>query len=229
VPSTLKGVDWGIEIPLLVVFAAGGAGAGWAACRLLRHGVRPAPVPAGWCVPAAAALWAFVAGRWSADAWPAWWLPLALVVTAFAVPLTAADLRHRRLPDVLTVPAYPAVALAVGWVAFAGPDPGTAVRAGLAALVFGAAHLLLHLAAPAALGAGDVKLAGSVGGILGAGSWPALLLAACLAALVTVVLAVSAALLRGPDWRDGVPHGPGMLLAAVLVVVFPGTGVASGG
>ncbi|MFD2400193.1 hypothetical protein ACFSVJ_30210 [Prauserella oleivorans] len=70
-----------------------------------------------------------------------------------------------------------------------------------------------------------MKLAGSLGGVLGATGWPAVVVAACTAAVVTAVLALAAALLRVRRWRDGVPHGPGLLLATCLVVVFPGAGL----
>ncbi|HJQ06192.1 MAG TPA: hypothetical protein VJ872_12145, partial [Nocardioides sp.] len=68
------------------------------------------------------------------------------------------------------------------------------------------------------LGAGDVKLAGALGAVLGAVSWVALPVAAAIAAVVTVALAV----VRRST--GGVPHGPGLLAAASLVAVFPGTG-----
>ena len=69
----------------------------------------------------------------------------------------------------------------------------------------------MHLLAPASLGAGDVKLAGSLGAALAGLSWPAAALAAVLAGLLT----------RGcSPWSPGrrlVPHGPGMLAAAWVV------------
>lgn len=45
-------------------------------------------------------------GCWSAGGLPGWWLPVPLAVAALAVPLCAVDLTRRRLPDVLTYPAY---------------------------------------------------------------------------------------------------------------------------
>ncbi len=75
---------------------------------------------------------------------------------------------------------------------------------------------MVHLARPAALGAGDVKLSGSVGAALAAAGWPAMVLAAALAALLTLLLGLA------PRYRrDGIPHGPGLLAATFLLTTVP--------
>ncbi|WP_246258300.1 prepilin peptidase [Amycolatopsis anabasis] len=222
--ARLDSVEWAI----VILCAISGGGAGLLACRMLRRCRRPAPVPA-WCCAAGTGLgWAVVAWRRLADGWPAWWFPVPLVVSTLAVPLICADLRHRRLPDVLTLSAYPVLAVALGAAAVAGPGPGLAVRALLAALVFGGLHALVRLAAPAALGGGDVKLACGLGAVLGAVGWAALPVAAVVAAMGTVLLAAVAVTRRAATWRDGVPHGPGLLAATWLVSVFPGAGTEVG-
>ncbi|ASR39490.1 peptidase [Prauserella marina] len=197
---------------------------GWSAALLLRGAARPATVSARWCALGVAASWSGVALRWAVSGLPGWWLPVPLAVTALAVPLALADLGHRRLPDVLTLPAYPILGAALCVAAVTGPEEGLAVRAMVGGAVFATAHLLVHAVAPNALGAGDVKLSGSLGGVLGATGWPALVVAAFAAAVVTLVLAGSAVLLRARRWREGVPHGPGMLAATCLIAVFPGSG-----
>lgn len=212
----------------LITVAVAGVLTGWAASRVLGHGRRPAAVPARWCAAGTAVLWSGVGWRWQASGMPGWWLPVPLVVTALAVPLALADVGHRRLPDALTLPAYPlaggALAVAAAW----GPGGALALRAALAAVLFAGVHALVHAVAPTALGAGDVKLSGSLGGVLGAAGWPALVVAAGTAAVATLVLAGAAALLRVNRWRGGVPHGPGLLAATCLVAVFPGTGLEVG-
>ncbi|WIX97824.1 A24 family peptidase [Amycolatopsis mongoliensis] len=200
-------------ILLLITVAAAGAVTAPPAARLLRRVAAPVPVPA------AAALSAFgaaaVTARWLAGGWPIWWLPVPLVLTVVAVPLVLADLRHLRLPDVLTLPAYPLFGAAVGAAALGGGGPSLAVRAAAGALLFGGAHAAVRRAAPPSLGAGDVKLSGSLGAVLGAAGWPALAVAAVLAAL----LSLAVALLR----RAGrVPHGPALLTATWLCALFPG-------
>ncbi|TVT15682.1 A24 family peptidase [Amycolatopsis acidiphila] len=191
------------------------------ASAVLARARAPAPVPLAPVAAMTAALWAVVGWRWLGHGWPSWWLPVPLALTTFAVPLAAADLRHRRLPDVLTLPAYPILAIALCASATTGPGIGLAVRALAAGAVFGGLHLLVHALSRSSLGAGDVKLAGALGAVLGAVSWAALVVAAVLAAMTTVVLALTR------RRRHGVPHGPGLLLATWLVAVFHGTGTGA--
>jgi leader peptidase (prepilin peptidase) / N-methyltransferase len=86
------------------------------------------------------------------------------------------DVVHHRLPDALTLPALPLALLLLL------PLGSAAVLRGAAgALVVVGAYGLVHLATPATMGAGDVKLAAPLGAVLGAASWPALALATVLA------------------------------------------------
>ena len=203
---------------LLIAFLIVGGGAGAFGRWVLRRAPSPAPVPAWPVAGVTCALWVAAGWRWLGGGWPSWWLPVPLVLTALAVPLAVVDLRHRRLPDVLTLPAYPLLGTAVVAAALFGPGVGLALRALLAGLVFGCSHLLVHALSRRSLGAGDVKLSGAVGGVLGAVGWPAMFVGAAIAGVITVLLAV------WPGWRDGVPHGPGLLGAAWLVSLFPGSG-----
>lgn len=168
-----------------------------------------------WCELACACLSAILGWRASAGLLPSWWLPVPLVLGWFAVPLTAADLARRRLPDVLTLPAYPILGLVVALAAVAGPDPGLGMRALAGIVIFGGAHALVRALAPTAMGGGDVKLAGSLGAVLGAVGWPAMAVAATLAAGGTALLAVARR-------TNHAPHGPGLLAATWLVAAFPG-------
>ena len=134
-------------------------------------------------------------------------------VAVWLIALSACDIRSRRLPNTLTLPGA-----AVILVVAAGTGHGLAAVAGAAAL-FGV-YLTVHLIAPAALGAGDVKLAlglGALTGVYGADVW---VLAALGASLTTGVLALCRRL-RGV--RSTVPHGPSMCLAAGLVVGLAAT------
>ncbi|MGW5717876.1 prepilin peptidase [Amycolatopsis sp. NPDC003865] len=176
---------------LLLPLAAAAAGAATAplAARALDRARAPIPrKPAA--VFTALATAAATAG-WAAGAAPAWWLPVPVVLTVVAVPLALADLRHLRLPDSLTLPAYPLFGAAIGAAAFGGGGPSPAVRAAAGALLFGGAHALVARWAPGSLGAGDVKLSGSLGMVLGAAGWPALPVAAFLAAVFSLVPATT--------------------------------------
>lgn len=142
---------------------------------------------------------------------PVHWLLVVLTLSWFAVLLTATDLMHGRLPDALTLPAYPVFGLLLAF-------SGSGERALVGAVLFFCLHATVHWLAPGTLGGGDVKLSGSLGAILGSVSWFALSVGLALAALITLALrAVSLG-----RYRDRVPHGPGLLAATWLLALAPG-------
>ena len=85
-------------------------------------------------------------------------------------------------------------------------DTGTAGR------VLAGLYLLVHLADPTGIGAGDVKLALGLGALTGAYGFPVWFLGALGAALLTVVVGV-VAILR--HHSTCVPHGPSMCVASL--------------
>lgn len=195
---------------------AAGVGAGWIARMVLRRLQYPVRVPFGVAEGVLGLLWAVLAVRAMAGGPPAWWLPVPAALSWLAFVLTATDLAHRRLPNVITGPAYPAAIGLLVVTCGTGAGFGLGARAIAAGAALFAVYAMVHLAAPSQLGAGDVKLAGVVGVALGAVSWPALLLGQVIAAVITVLLAMI-------ERRErGAPHGPGMLIGALLVVMFPG-------
>jgi leader peptidase (prepilin peptidase) / N-methyltransferase len=124
------------------------------------------------------------------------------VVLLWMGALSCYDIRRRRLPNLLTLPGAAIILLAA---ALAGR--GLPALAGAAALT--GAYLLVHLVAPAAMGAGDVKLATGLGGLAGCFGPEVWFLAALTAPLLTALAGV-VGLLRGVRT---VPHGPSMCLA----------------
>ncbi|MGO9384734.1 MAG: prepilin peptidase [Mycobacterium sp.] len=126
----------------------------------------------------------------------------AALVLGWLAVLSCYDIRERRLPNVLTLPGAGVILLAAGWA-----GRGLPALAGAAALA--GIYVLVHLVAPAAMGAGDVKLAiglGGLAGCFGVGVW---FLAALAAPLLTALWGVGG-MLRGVRT---VPHGPSMCLA----------------
>jgi leader peptidase (prepilin peptidase) / N-methyltransferase len=122
--------------------------------------------------------------------------------------LTAYDIRRRRLPNWLTLPGF-AVIMFVA--AGSGRGPAAALGAGLLAAVY----LLAHVAAPAAMGAGDVKLALGLGALTGCFGGDVWLLAAIGAPLLTAIIGLVARL----GWSaTTVPHGPSMCLASAAAI-----------
>ena len=90
----------------------------------------------------------------------------------------------------------------------------TPALAGAAAL--SGVYLLVHLAMPAAMGAGDVKLAVGVGALTGYFGVEVWCLAALTAPLLTASYGVLTALRRSVP--AAVPHGPSMCLATAAAV-----------
>ena len=126
-------------------------------------------------------------------------------VLAWLVVLSVYDIRERRLPNWLTMPGA-LVILAVAAVA------GRGVPALLGAIGLAGLYLVVHLISPAAMGAGDVKLAVGVGGLTGAFGFDVWALAALIAPLLTGVMAAvvrrSSLRIRCPAWAVDVSCDP---------------------
>ena len=130
-------------------------------------------------------------------------------VLSWAAALTIHDLRRRRLPNALTLPG---AVLILGVAATQGR--GQAALCG--ALALAALYLAVHLLAPAAMGAGDVKLAVGLGALTGAFGVDVWLLGALGAPVLTAVVGLLARVRT-------LPHGPSMCaasLAAAALAVF---------
>jgi leader peptidase (prepilin peptidase)/N-methyltransferase len=176
---------------------------------------RYAPRPAtGMVALTAMAVFALLACRVTA--------PLALAafcwVAALGIVLGFVDGALHRLPDRLTMPAFG------GALAFLAADAllrerptalGSAVLSGLAMAGF---YVVLVLINPAGMGAGDAKLALSVGTVLGwlggAVAFLGALAGFTLASAYAVMLLSFGRISR----RDRLAHGPFMLLGALLAV-----------
>ena len=187
-------------------------------------------------------------GRWRDDAddtlhrvLPRWWIAIAagagaalaapffarlplpvsavyLLALLWGLALVHIDLRVRRLPDRLVLPAYPVTALALlacsvvtgRWSALG----VAAASSGVAVAVF----TLLALLSPGAggLGLGDVKLAGVLAALLGWWDWRAALMGLAagfvLGGLVAAVLLIT----RRADRHSHIAFGPAMVAGAYL-------------
>ncbi|QWZ08452.1 prepilin peptidase [Nocardioides panacis] len=133
-----------------------------------------------------------------------------LVFAAAAVALALIDLDVHRLPNVIVGPSYGVLAVLLAF----GADGSGLERAAWGTAALFAFFLLVALVAPGAMGFGDVKLAGVVGGMTAYLSWGAFLTSAfgafLLGAVVGLVLIVGGRAGR----RTAVPFGPFMLIAA---------------
>jgi leader peptidase (prepilin peptidase)/N-methyltransferase len=124
------------------------------------------------------------------------------LVLAWLATLSSYDIRQRRLPNLLTLPGAGVIL-----VAAACNGRGLPALAGSAALA--GLYLVVHLLAPAGMGAGDVKLAIGLGGLAGCFGAAVWFLAALAAPLLTALVGVAA----GVCGTASVPHGPSMCLA----------------
>jgi leader peptidase (prepilin peptidase)/N-methyltransferase len=198
-----------------VLAAVSGAAAGAGGAVLLRRIPRGVRVSVPVCAVVVAVLWVVVGER--AGGLPLCWWPVPLVLAWAGVLLGAADVVAQRLPDALTLPAYPVVVVLLAVAAAGAGGVDLLVRAIWGALLWAGGYAAVRLIAPSALGGGDVKLAGSLGALTAAASWSGLLVAVLAATVLTAAVAGPARVL---GYRD-VPHGPAMLAAAWLVVLHP--------
>ena len=197
------GVLLGVVLPL-----AGGAAVGAGVRAGLAHARCAVLVPHGWAVLGTAFGCGVVATAAVVGAVAPARVPALVVVTVLAVAGTATDLLVGRLPDVLTLPA-----LVLGLGALV---PAGSLLVGLAgAAVLGGLHAGVALAAPEALGGGDVKLAAALGGPLAAAGWWAVAAAPVGAALALVVLA-------RVSRRRSEPLGPALLGVSWLLLLAGG-------
>jgi leader peptidase (prepilin peptidase) / N-methyltransferase len=150
--------------------------------------------------------------------------PAFCALAAAGVPLAFLDARTSRLPNVVTLPAYPVSLALLGAAApFLAGGGARFVHALIGMAVAVAFFGVLLLISPAGIGMGDVKLAGPIGaclGWLGATAFMAGLLAAWLLAAVT---GLGLMLSHRAGRTTQVPFGP-FLIAATLAVVLAGGG-----
>lgn len=127
------------------------------------------------------------------------------VVLLWTGALSIIDIRFRRLPNELTLGG--AVVIVAGAAVAGHGAPAAAGASALAGL-----YLVVHLWSPAAMGAGDVKLALGLGALTGAFGIAVWTVAALGAQVLTAVIGLA----RG---RGGaIPHGPAMCLASLAAV-----------
>lgn len=164
-----------------------------------------------------AALFVAIAARFEFD----WALPGFWFFAWTLVCLTAIDLEHYRIPNRLTYPLTPVLALLLVAAALLHGEPRVAVTAVLGGLAAFAALLVLALISPRGMGLGDVKLAAFLGLGLGYLGWGHLALGLFAAFVLGGVVAMALLVLRLRDRKGHIPFGP-WLAAGSLVAVLVG-------
>ncbi len=149
-------------------------------------------------------------------------------VVAFAffgvlgVALAAIDIAVQRLPDRLTLPAYPILIALLTGAAIAGHDFSALLRALLGGLALAGVYLLLALVRPGQLGGGDIKLAGVAGLALGWLGWPTLIAGAAFGFVLSAVVSLALLAARRVTLRGAISFGPFLIGGALLAMLTAG-------
>lgn len=147
-------------------------------------------------------------------------LAVWLLLAPFAVLLALIDRNVHRLPDQLTLPLAAAAAVLLGAATLFPHDGGSWPTALLGGLVLGACYFVLFLINPNGMGFGDVKLALSLGVVLGWYGWLVLFVGAFAGFLLGSLYGLGLILLRRANRKSAIPFGPFMIAGALLGVVL---------
>ncbi|MEO3935323.1 prepilin peptidase [Dermatophilaceae bacterium Soc4.6] len=145
-------------------------------------------------------------------------LPAYLTFAALGVALGAIDLDCRRLPNVLVLPSYPVLGALLAVSAGVDGDWWPLARAGLGAGAMLALYAVLVAAYPGGMGAGDLKLAGVLGLVLGYLSVAALLVGAAAGFVFGAVVGVLLMATGAASRKTAIPFGPFMIGGAVFAI-----------
>lgn len=152
-------------------------------------------------------------------------VPAFLWFVAVGVALALIDLDVRRLPDRITLPAYPVLGALLAAAALLDGDPAALLRAAVGAAASFAFYYLLAMTKPGAMGFGDVKAAGLVGGMLAFVSYPVLLIGTVAAFVLGAVVGLVVLTAGSDRSTPGIAFGPFMVTGA-LVAIFAGAPLA---
>jgi leader peptidase (prepilin peptidase)/N-methyltransferase len=141
------------------------------------------------------------------------------VFLAFSIPIVIIDLREKRIPDRILIFAYPLVAALLLLAAWQGNNWDDLLRAVLSAVAVFAGYFVLRLINPGGLGAGDVKLSGLIGLILGWVGWQAALVGTAIGFVLGALVAILLLVIRGGGLKQSIAFGPYMIAGAWLVLV----------
>jgi leader peptidase (prepilin peptidase) / N-methyltransferase len=145
-------------------------------------------------------------------------LPAYLYFVAAAIALAVIDVDHKRLPDKITLPSYPVLAILLTVAAATQHDWWSLARAGIGTAALYAFYYAIAFAYPAGMGFGDVKLAGLLGGVLAYLSWSALAVGAFLGFLLGALGGVAVMVSGRGGRKTPIPFGPFMIAGALLAV-----------
>jgi leader peptidase (prepilin peptidase)/N-methyltransferase len=178
-----------------------------------------------WLLPVLAAVTSVVAAPFYLDRPPVVIITYAAALV-WGLLLTFIDLDVRRLPDWLTLPAYPVAAVLLTACSATTGDWRALARAAACAGIAVFAFLLAALLSPGAegLGLGDVKLAGTLGGLLGWIGWWNALYGLLTGFILGGVVAAALLFTRRADRKSYLSFGPAMIVGGYVWAVLPPLG-----
>jgi leader peptidase (prepilin peptidase)/N-methyltransferase len=153
---------------------------------------------------------------------PAWELPAVLFLAAITGPLCVIDLRTQTLPNPITLSAIPISLALLLLPAVAEHDWSSYLRAAGGGVVLLGIFAVLHIVSPGGLGLGDVKLAASLGIVLGWISWSAPLIAMVAGFIASAIVSLGLLATRRATRKSLIPFGPFMLFGAWLILLISG-------
>jgi leader peptidase (prepilin peptidase) / N-methyltransferase len=148
-----------------------------------------------------------------------WELAALAWLALLGIPLAVIDVRSRRLPDLLTLPAFAGVILLLGAGAAADHQLGHFGRAIGGAAALAGFYLALMVIRPGGMGLGDVKLAASVGAVLTWVSWQALLAGTFVAFVSFAACGLVLIAIRRATRKSELPFGPFLLMGALVAIL----------
>jgi leader peptidase (prepilin peptidase)/N-methyltransferase len=136
----------------------------------------------------------------------------ALLLLAALVAITAIDLDHQIIPDVISLPG-----IAVGFASSFLPSGVGWFSSLLGVLVGGGLFFAIIIFSRGGMGGGDMKLGAMLGAFLG---WQQVLLAILVAVLAGGAVAVALLALGRKGRKDPVPFGPFLALGGVMALLW---------
>ena len=142
-----------------------------------------------------------------------------LAFLGFSIPIVIIDLREKRIPDRILIIAYPLVAALLVLAAWQGNNWDNLWRALMSAAAVFAGYFVLRLINPSGLGAGDVKLSGLIGLILGWVGWQAALVGTAFGFVLGALVAILLLIIKRGGLKQSIAFGPYMIAGAWLVLL----------
>ena len=215
-PECRRPIAWYDNVPIVSYLVLRGR------CRhcAAHISVRYPLVELGTGLAFAIVVWSGIAGSFPAAA-----VPALLYWAAIGIALTLIDIDHHRLPNVITLPAYAVTGALVAAASVLTGEYDRLLIAAAGLAILGGFYLVLALGYRGGMGFGDVKLAGSLGMMLGWLGWPQLVVGGFSAFLVGGIVGIALMVIGRAGRKSRLPFGPFMLIGS-WIGIFAGPAIA---